>query len=319
MVYICVLMWNNSIDTIACIRSLQQLDYKAKKIILVDNNSDKPYLDEVKNDLENNNISLLDIIVDNGFFSNTDVTIPINDNSVIILNNDRNSGYGSGNNVGINYSLAQPDCEYIWILNNDTLLERNALSESVEYCKKNDHIAICGSKLIYYPSDNEVQGIAGKYHKWTVSTSHIKEVAAVRPGSEGAVTFDYVIGASMLIKRQVFEKIETFDPKFFLYFEELDLCMRARKAGFNIGTCEASIVYHKESATIGDQRSYFSMFHYYRSLKIFLKKHYPFFIPIMYVKMMLFILNSIRKKKYKQASQLFSIMKALGTRGEIIN
>lgn len=313
MVYICILMWNNSIDTIACIRSLQQLDYKNRRIVLIDNNSEKPYLDEVKSDLIDNDTTFFDIFIDNGVFSNTNNLMPIDDNSVIILNNDRNAGYGSGNNIGIDYSLAQPDCEFIWILNNDTLLERNALSEIVGFCKKNDDIAICGSKLIYYPSDNEIQGVAGKYHKWTVSTSHIKEVAPVTPDAK-AETFDYVIGASMLIKRHLFDKIETFDPKFFLYFEELDLCIRARKAGFNIGTCEASVVYHKESATIGDQRSYFSMFHFYRSLNIFLRKHYPLFVPIMYIKMMLFILNSLRKKKYKQASQLFSIMKAVGTK-----
>lgn len=313
MVYICILMWNNSIDTIACIRSLQQLDFKNKRIVLIDNNSDKPYLDEVKNDLNNTHTTFFDVFVENGVFSNADNSMPIDDNSVIILNNDRNAGYGSGNNIGINYSLAFADCEFIWILNNDTLLEHNALSEIVGYCKKNDDIAICGSKLIYYPSDNEVQGVAGKYHKWTVSTSHIKEVAPAILGTKAA-TFDYVIGASMLIKRHVFDKIETFDPKFFLYFEELDLCMRARNAGFNIGTCEASIVYHKESATIGDQRSYFSTFHFYRSLNIFLKKHYPFFVPVMYIKMVLFILNSLRKKRYKQASQLFSVMKTVGTK-----
>src|SRR5699024_6413658 len=117
-VFIIVLNWNGWKDTNECIRSLEKLDYPNFHIIVVDNASTDDSVNKIQ------------------------VQYP----GVFILRTAENKGYAGGNNEGIRYAMAN-GADYIWILNNDTVVELGALWPLVEKMEKNSKIGICGSLL----------------------------------------------------------------------------------------------------------------------------------------------------------------------------
>ncbi|MEB0951763.1 glycosyltransferase family 2 protein [Citrobacter sedlakii] len=304
MVYICVLMWNNVKDTIACIDSLSLLEYKKTSIVIIDNKSEERFINEFHKILAEKKYSYNSYTIADSVISKKDSVYGNGEKSISILYNDKNAGFAAGNNIGIKFSLTQVDCEYIWILNNDTIVDMYSLSNMISSCQEKDTTHICGSKLIYYPDTSLEQGIGGRFSKISLSTRHIKSSDIIDAHEKN---IDYIIGASMLVPREIFDAIGLLDENFFLYFEELDFCLRARKKGYTLNYCLESIVYHKESATIGDQKSYFSTYHYFRSQRMFLKKHYPKLIILMNIKLIMLIINSLRKGNLAQAKKMFRI------------
>lgn len=110
------------------------------------------------------------------------------------------------------------------------------------------NIGICGSKLLYYHDSGKVQGLAGYYNPMLGIAKHIYNENELK-------NMSYVIGVSMLVKKDFIEKIELMNEFYFLYFEEIDWTERA-KGIFNIDVCLNSIVYHKEGASIFTMNSF---------------------------------------------------------------
>ena len=86
-------------------------------------------------------------------------------NPLIFIQAGENAGFAAGNNIGIKYALAKDDFEYVWLLNNDTVIEKNSLSSLVCYASKND-LGISGSVLIYYDNPKQVQAYGGSVNKF---------------------------------------------------------------------------------------------------------------------------------------------------------
>jgi N-acetylglucosaminyl-diphospho-decaprenol L-rhamnosyltransferase len=164
-----------------------------------------------------------------------------------------NGGFGAGNNVAIRALLggpAPPDA--LWLLNPDTVVEPGALEALADRLAADPCCGVAGSQLIEedgapwpyafrFPS---WQGELEAASAWGLVTRCVADRAVAIRMSEQPAAVDWVSGASMMVRRSVFEQVGLFDEGFFLYFEETDLCRRARSAGWTTWYVPASRVMH---------------------------------------------------------------------------
>lgn len=156
----------------------------------------------------------------------------------------KNLGYCLGNNIGFNYT--NKNSKYLLVLNPDTYLENNFITELINYMERNPNIAIASSKVVY-PYLN-LEGSSKIY--LDAYGSIIGEKIAKKLSLN--VNFFYVSGAAIMIRRDVFIKLEGFDPWLFMYHDDVDLAWRARLLGFQIGYTENTKYYHlKEKIEYG--------------------------------------------------------------------
>ncbi|MCL4397664.1 glycosyltransferase family 2 protein [Patescibacteria group bacterium] len=181
----------------------------------------------------------------------------------IFIKNEKNLGYAGGNNVGIKRAL-EDGAEYVWILNNDTVVDPHCLQELVIAAQRHPSGGIFGAKIYFAPGyefhkEKYKKSELGKVLWWAggeidwnnVMTKHrgVDEVDINQYAQEektGAVT-----GTAMLVTREVFEKIGLLDEKYFLYFEESDFCLRALRAGFELWYVPTAVVWHKNAGSSG--------------------------------------------------------------------
>jgi GT2 family glycosyltransferase len=174
---------------------------------------------------------------------------------IILIQSGANLGFAGGNNVGIKYVLAKKDSRYIWLLNNDTAIEKDALSKMVEVIEKNEKIGIVGSKLLYYDKPDILQTLCGSYKMTWYNAGAGKYIQPFdKDSKKNDIIFEiegYIVGASMLIRNDVFEDIGLFDENYFMWKEESDLCLRTIRKGWKLFCAGKAKVYHKEGASTG--------------------------------------------------------------------
>lgn len=302
MVYIIVLNWKGAVDTMACIDSIKKLNqsHASYCLIICDNNSPDNSYELIKshvsfsyqqNASDVHTLSEADVV--NGYKPTGLV------NSIYLIQNERNGGYAAGNNVGIQLALRDNSCDYIWVLNNDTVVQPNALDSLYTKCINNNKLGVCGSRLVYYHQPHLIQGLGGSINKWLGTTKHLyaySDSNGMFNEDEIEEKTDYVIGASLFIRKDLIKRIGLLCEDYFLYFEELDYCIRARRAGFSVGVCVDSIIYHKEGASINNNLDHgsvsdFSDYFFWTSKFIFMRKFYPFsyrlfsFVYMVFVKL----------------------------------
>jgi GT2 family glycosyltransferase len=179
---------------------------------------------------------------------------------VRILPLDRNGGFAAGNNAAIREALSLPDPpEYLYLLNPDTRVHPGAAAALIAFLDSRPQAGVVGSALegpdggwqcaaFRFPSViSEIENslnlapLSRLLDRWRVASPRI-------PAREPT---DWVSGASMMIRRSVFEAVSLLDDGFFLYFEELDFCRRVRDAGFEVWHEPAGRVIHLEGQSSG--------------------------------------------------------------------
>ena len=264
-VYIILLNYNGWKDTIECLESVLKNDYENYQIIVVDNDSPNNSMEYIINWAEGKQEVVYDESSQLKHLSQPFEKKPLDyviytqeeainggnkekesklNNPIIFIQAGENGGFAAGNNIGIKYSLTKDDFEYVWLLNNDTVIEKNSLSSLEEYATEND-LCISGSALMYYHEPKEVQAYGGYINKFFGTGSNI----LVKNEIENKL--DYVVGASFLINKKVINKIGLMPEEYFLYYEETDYCFNARNNGFKLGIAMDSVVYHKEGGSSG--------------------------------------------------------------------
>lgn len=288
MIYICVLNYKNPGDTIKCCDSLLKLQEKNYRILLVDNASP----DDSVNILSEYTQKYTEKIV---FFASK-----------------INLGYAGGNNVALRYAMEQTDCEYVWVLNNDTLVDPSSLSWLIDFMEKHPRVGLCGSKLVYSWDHSKVQGYGGKYNRWLgVSSTFNKE--------KDIPHIDFVIGAAVFVRRSFLEQVGLMNEEYFLYFEELDWAQRA-KGKFLLGCEPRSIVYHKEGASIGanakrpEDKSELADYYSMRNRLLFTKKFFPECLLTVYMSSVVMLWNRLRRHQYRRVWSYIKLL--LGIKDE---
>ncbi len=186
---------------------------------------------------------------------------------VTLIENPANYGFPKGCNQGIQVARG----EIIVLLNVDTVVREGWLKALVEPLIEDRTVGLTGSKLLF-PENHRIQ-FAGGVMEPNCLTHHEGYGAPDDDSFDTPKSVDYLTGASMAIRRNVLDRLGGMDEDFPLYFEDLDLCYRARQAGFKVLYQPSSVVVHHE--TYGTEKfgpDYYYCFH--RGRLRFLLKHF---------------------------------------------
>ncbi|GAA5534562.1 glycosyltransferase family 2 protein [Deinococcus aluminii] len=219
-VAIIVINYNGWRLTDACLTSLRDLAYPNARVLVVDNGSTDDSLARLRErwpDLE-----LIEIT--------------------------HNVGFTAANNVGARRAL-QGEAEFLWFLNNDTVVDPHALSELVTTLEADARRGAAASVLYDMQAPERVQAWGGGF----VRLWHGDADGHFGPVPEERLHF--LIGTSCLVRRAAIEAVGLLDERFFMYWEDADFCFRLRAAGWRLAVADGSRVWHVGSASMGDNNS----------------------------------------------------------------
>lgn len=176
------------------------------------------------------------IVIDNG---STDQSIALIEQSfpeVELIAAGRNLGFCEGNNLGIARAF-ETGCDHIALLNPDTRVESDWLHELLEALATDEKRAIAGAVQLRYEDDG--------FNSWTSTAFPTLLTELQNPGTARPwIEVDWVEGACLVITRRALEEIGWLDPVFFAFYEEIDLCRRARAHGYQVGLVPGSRIHH---------------------------------------------------------------------------
>ncbi|PQJ21874.1 glycosyltransferase family 2 protein [Tenacibaculum sp. SG-28] len=321
-VYIIILNYNSYEDTIECLESVMKLKYSSYEIILVDNASTNNALHYIRewaagtsgNTISSKHQELVYPLVAKPIPYNLleEKEIEPSEHPFTIIKAAKNRGFAAGNNIGIRYAISKKDSRYFWLLNNDTVVDKDSLFYMVKYHESKNIIGILGCKLLYYDYPNTLQAVGGIFNPLLYTSKHLGEGMGANITKSDFRKIDYVIGASMFVPLGFIKEVGLLNEDYFLYYEELDWVFRAKNTKWEIDWCADAVVYHKEGKTIGSssnfkKRSDFSEIEVFRSRKIFYT-NFPKNTFSFWVSSYLIIGNRIRRRQCKLASTFFRIL-----------
>jgi GT2 family glycosyltransferase len=181
------------------------------------------------------------------------VPLPFN-KELLLIENGTNLGFVHGTNIGICLAQRQ-QADYVLLLNNDIVVDRSFLSVMVGQAEKIPQIGVAGPTIYYYDRPTTIDFAGENLTLWRVKG---KEYTST---SKQAREVDKIEGSCMLIRRAVLDKVGLLYTKYWAYWEETDLCFRAKKAGYKIVYLPKSRVWHKVASSSGGEgnlkREYF--------------------------------------------------------------
>ena len=333
LVYILILNWNGWADTIECLESIFRNDYSNYRVVVCDNGSQDGSLAHIKawaegrQEAQAANVLLRHL-------SHPPVPKPISyaeydlemaeaggqsgaqPAPLVLVQNGSNLGFAGGNNVGLRYALARDDFEYVWILNNDTVMKSNALTEMVKRMRAGPNNGICGSTLLYYDAPDTVQELGGCiYYKWLGIARRIGRFqSAEKPVDATQVEkrMNYVSGASSLVSKTFLKEIGLMSEDYFLFYEEIDWATRAN-GRYAILFAPESKIYHKKgmatgSGQVATDRSPTAEYYLHRSRLLFTKKYNYFAIPTVFLVLLVTTMYKFMQGKTSHAKILFDVL-----------
>jgi len=215
LVQIVVINFNGLNDTVECLESLSNINYKNYQILVVDNGSQYHELAIIKK------------------------KFPF----LKYKENKKNIGFTGASNQGMRYGLSQK-ADYVLLLNNDTIVTKDFLDILVNYGETHKKVGILSPKILYHNTDcvwsmggyiSSFTGIIKMIGKNTKTSLWINKTYPM-----------FITGCSMLIKSKIIKQIGLMNEKYFAYFEDVDYSFRARKQQYGLIVIPESIIYHKK-------------------------------------------------------------------------
>lgn len=249
LVAIIILNWNGGNDTVECLESLRKLVYPRVCLIVVDNASEDDSVGRIRR----------------------------NYSDVVLICNPKNLGYAEGNNIGIKHAL-RIGAEFVLLLNNDTVVDKNFLQLLVGAVKKKLHVGLAGPKILSHGSPNRIW-FAGPKKTWAfgrpLELGH-RGFGEVDSGQyDRTMPVGFITGCSLLISREVISRVGLLDSDYFAYYEDADYCLRAKNAGYALLYVPKARIWHKAARSTTDIYSYspVTMYLGIRNRLLFMKKH----------------------------------------------
>ena len=162
--------------------------------------------------------------------------------------------------------------DYILLLNNDTVVDKDFLTSLVLEGENNEKTGLLGPKLYYYDNPNIIWCIGGKIDWKFARGLHIGTNMVDNGQFDEKKNFDYISGSSLLIKREVIDNIGLLDKNFFLYFEETDFALRAKERNYKSLYVPNAKVWHKISKSGGGMSKPIGLYYITRNRWLFMKK-----------------------------------------------
>lgn len=211
-------------------------------------------------------------VVDNGSVDDSASRLAREFASVTFLRSERNLGFTGGNNLGIDHAL-QRGAKYVLLLNNDTLVDPEFLRILIEAAETDDKIGMVGPKIYYASEPRRIWYAGGRTNSWGCHHIGLDEFDTGTKFSRIEQT-GFISGCAMLIKSRVLQEIGLLDDRLFVYHEDTDLCMRARKANYTCVFVPQSVIWHKISRTCG-RESNFTLYLSTRNQLAWIARHAP--------------------------------------------
>ena len=242
IVSIVVLNYKNYHDTIDCIDSIFQCKYINLNVIVVDNDSKNESVDILKKKYQN---------------------------KIILIASKTNLGYAGGNNIGIRKAI-ELKSDYICVINNDTIVEKNFIERCISALDSDKNIGIVSPIVLEYNSD-VIQSTGGKIFLNKGGSELINKGKNIKEITKDQEC-DFISGACMFFRKEMID-INGFLPEsYFLFYEETEWCYKIKKKGFLIKSICSTFIQHKGSATI-DSISGLSAYLLRRNRVVFVKRN----------------------------------------------
>lgn len=333
---VCIVLVNYKTwqDTVECMESILRSDYKNFQIVVVENGSEDDSWEHLLKWTRGE--SVFTVEPSNKLAALTTPPVPkpllyfradVGESDtlrlgpldgimpILYIKSKINLGFAGGNNVGIRYAL-NSDFDYVWLLNNDTVIEPDAISELVRFCenksKKKEKVGIIGSKLMVYHQPNKMQGVGAIFNKYSGKSKIIgAQEIDKHQYDRTEIICNYVIGASMFVTRPFLLEVGLMSEEYFLYNEENDWSARAKLKGWNVGVAIKSKVYHKQGASTGNspKKSKWQIkalnYKYRGKIKLY-KKYYRLQLPFLYFHLITRSLKYIAKGNFSEAKVIYA-------------
>jgi GT2 family glycosyltransferase len=241
----CVINWNGVDDTIECLESVLRLDYPRYDVLLVDNGS-------VRDEAETVHRAFGD--------------------RVATMRLVTNEGFGGGANRGVHYAMER-GYDYILLLNNDCTVATDLLSELVRAAGAYSNVAVVGPAVCYYGEPAMVNSLGSLFGKCMARSHRLGVGMQINAIPRGHYEVDFVDGSCMLVHAPAIAYAGELDPTFFLYWEEVDWCVRFRRHGYRILCSPSTRVWHKVSASVGGSASELYFYASLRNQLLFIRRN----------------------------------------------
>jgi GT2 family glycosyltransferase len=229
--------YNGALDTVECVDSIEKSSYKNYEIYVVDNAS---------NDKD---VSILEKL----------------DGKVTLLKLKENVGFSGGNNRGISLAI-ENGCEYILLLNNDTIIEKDTLTHMIDTLQSHHEVGILGCRIHYFSDRENVWFAGGKIVKAMGTTKHYMKL------QKGFEYVSFLTGCCMLISSEVIQQCGMLSEEYFLYYEDADYCEKVVRKGWKLAADLDAVIYHKvSSSTMEYSDNYF--YYVIRNRFLFIKNN----------------------------------------------
>ena len=293
---VCVLLvnWRGWRDTIECLESVFRQEHGRFQVVVCDNESDDGSVERIaewargereadapgRHPLRERSVPAVRKPVPHAVLDRDAAEAgggAAADVPLVLVRTGGNLGFAGGNNVGLRYARARGGFDYVWLLNNDTVIHPAALAELVRVAEPDPRVGMVGSTLRYYDEPDRVQALAGgRVTRWNGTTHHYDERFG---GHAAARAPDYITGASLLVRAALLETVGGMDERYFLYSEEVDWCLRSRERGWRLAHAPESLVWHKAGQSVG-YRTPLHDYHTTRGMLLIVRRFYPALLPL---------------------------------------
>jgi GT2 family glycosyltransferase len=237
-----ILTCNDWRDTLACLERVHAQSGFPRRVIVCDNGSGNETADRILSGWEQ-------LAARTGrpkpveVFGDNQLSGPL-----ALLRREENEGAAGGMNAALRLLLYDQECRAFWLLHHDALPENYALASLLHHAEESADVGIVGSTLLFQDKNLLECAAGGAWNRWTGSVKPIDQGLArfvLADHKDVVARLDFVNGASCLILRSVIEKIGLYDERFFLFFEDVEYSLRARKAGFRLTWAPGALVRHR--------------------------------------------------------------------------
>jgi GT2 family glycosyltransferase len=233
-----------------------------------------------------------------------------------LIESPDNLGFAGGNNLGLRHLLADADLRCFWLLNNDTVVTRDAPAALLARVLAGPRLGMCGTIVRHYWAPDRVQALNG--YSFNLFTGTAKALGGNGLASQSfdpqliADATDFVLGASLGVSRDFLIDVGPMAEQYFLYFEELDWSTRNRKLGdrrFEIGFAHGATVFHKAGSAIGspsarNARSAFSDYWLTRSRLKYVWRHHLWLWPWHWLLGWAVLLKRLLRRRWRNAGAI---------------
>ena len=225
-IFVCivVLTWNRRVDTLECLRSLARITEPEVRVILVDNGSSDGTVEAVREEFP----------------------------GIELIETGENLGYTGGNNMGIRRAL-DLGADYVLILNNDTVVAPGFVRELLAVASKSDRIGFVSPKIYFMDPPDRIWFSGARYYTWCGYGRMVGYREKDREQYDRVREIDRPCGCAMLVSRAVCREAGLLDPGIFLYVDEVEWALRARRLGFRSYIAPGAKVWHKVSSSAGGE------------------------------------------------------------------